>query len=47
LERDNINDVEQNELEVDEVVKQELAFQALSGPKFGFLLTREWHLSYS
>jgi hypothetical protein len=49
LERDDINDVEQNELEVDEVVEQELAFQALSGPKmlFGFLLTREWHLSHS
>jgi hypothetical protein len=38
LERDNINDVEQNELEVDEVVEQELAFQALSGPKNAFFL---------
>jgi hypothetical protein len=36
LERDDINDVEQNELEVDEVVEQELAFQALSGPKDAF-----------
>jgi hypothetical protein len=36
LERDDINDVEQNELEVDEVVEQELAFQALSGPKNAF-----------